>query len=417
MRDSRDGLLGCATVLPAGATKQRSFRLRGHRHLGAAIPLVGARDPRLAPYAAGKLRPVGSPTSIAKVMRRESYLAKVTRSIGTVPSLAPPRLLFGPIVLPGEAAIEGGLEARTSTPQATPEVTPVNSESTKPYERSRSLETKIGPSESVDTAPHASKPQATVSNAPEEPSRQGRERDSIPTVASAAQPGTSEQTRTAAGARPTRNEMVAPLPLAQPDRRRVPDVRGNASKPGRKTGFANVQHQRLDNSIPLQSAVAASQNSVARMTERSSSPRVDVKPYASSRVEAAQIVEPVGSVPAPSFARNEMTRRTADAAPPARATTPTHATSIVPPPRTRLEPPNLALRPRQNQRPLHQTNEPVGGVHIGSLEVRIIAPPPTPAPGLGPRPPAIHPPRHPVQSTHGVQPLARGFGSFGLVQM
>jgi hypothetical protein len=349
-------------------------------------------------------------------MRRESYLAKVTGSTGTVPSLAPPRLLFGPTVLPGEAAIEGGLEALTSIPQATPEVTPVSFESTRPYEGSRSLETKIGPSESVDAEPRASKPQATVSNAPEEPSLQGRERDSIPTVAAAAQPGTSDQTRTTAGGRLTRNEVLAPLPLAQPDRRRAPDVRGNG-KPGRKTEFANVQHQRPDKSKPLQSVVAASQNSVARMTERSSSPQVEVKPYKLNGVEAAQSVEPVASVPAPSFASNEMTRRTADAAPPPRTATAASATLASLALRAPLEPPKLALQPKQNQRPSHQTNEPAGGVHIGSLEVRIIAPPPPPVPLLGPRPPAIHPPRYSVQSMHGVQPLARGFGSFGLVQM
>jgi hypothetical protein len=51
-----------------------------------------------------------------------------------------------------------------------------------------------------------------------------------------------------------------------------------------------------------------------------------------------------------------------------------------------------------------------GGLHIGSLEVHVTAPPPVIAPPLPPPPQATTP------SGRAVAPLARGFRSFGLVQ-
>jgi len=84
-----------------------------------------------------------------------------------------------------------------------------------------------------------------------------------------------------------------------------------------------------------------------------------------------------------------------------------------PPRKSRVAPP-IRLEPPAAVPPPRPADEGgVGGVRIGSLEVRIVSPPAAPAP-------AGHPPVVPVPAAQPVHrqtaPLSRGFRSFGLAQ-
>jgi hypothetical protein len=361
-------------------------------------------------------------------MPRRSYLWQIAQGAaatgpGDVAVLAPPRLLFRPPFLSGEAVIDVEEGMSTAVTKPSPPAMPGGPGRSSGSRSVQDAVTPVAPNgheeatESAAVTPAASPLSQTfvtpvVRPAPPVAPAAGR-------FATSATSGTSPTSETSAtsmtsqgGIRVAEAVTAAP-PATSPSPPAIPGV------PGRLLELRSVQDT-------VQAGV------------REQSEMAQQHPFS---VAAPQPVSVGSSVPIdrsslqtgikPVDPRDALTRQVANGAPPARlqpsaGSVPTPGTvEAVGVPRTaaltpavsaipesiRLEPPPAVprLRGSGNRRP-DEEDRRLGGVWIGSLEVRIVAPLPAPAHPV----PATSPPRQP--KARATEPLSRGFHSFGLVQ-
>ena len=400
-------------------------------------------------------------------MRQDPYLRQLARPFGpngVVPALRPPRLLFRPTVLPSHGMIESGLMAETFAPvvDETPLISTLTAASATISSRSDALRVQDMSMASRGTGPLPIPP-----NAPEQPVRQqSREEDEVLAVAPSAPSSAQGPTSVTIQPGPIREELVEPALSAPAEVRQVlvpaaldtgqaPDVTECGGGPDQNTTFLEQSLRRLKASADAQPTVIGSQNpqvrmigrsslprnlteygagpeqhttflekpprhsadaqpnSQARMTGRSSLPRTKVKPFKLNRAEASPIVELVNSAGARPSASDEPIGKNVVAERSLSTAKPTSAPSPIPVhERLDLFPP--ALPRRKNHLFLDQNREPGGGVHIGSLEVRITSSLPASPPGFIAK--QSNPPQPSQQPGAVPRTLSRGFVTFGLVQ-
>jgi len=319
-------------------------------------------------------------------MKRPSYLQQIApgasgRPLAAGPVLAPPRLLFRP----GSAASDPvGIETRVAPPRAAVPGGPVRAPAVQAYPTARPVARApldLGPEPRRDrrwatTPPAAAVPPPSL-HEPAPPRIHGEQR-------------TGDQRGAGKPARPAV----------------MPDVAGEARSPVRFGGTAAK-------APPLASpgAFEAPPASGARPSlPPDRSPRAPVEPGGVSQPAAPDRPNRVPEPPAERSPRPREDVRDAFApivpripSPPANGAGPDAAAAALP----------VIAPPPPPRPPMPARERSASGLHIGTLEVRVVMPSPPQPPPAGPRAAA----RTPIRGGGGTtRRIARGFSVFGLGQ-